>query len=124
VRYLALLAILCGVLLLAGSMGKADALKISTREDRRVMTVTVTAFSITPAYRWVSLYGCTAEVQEHGTFCTGDFERESTQEVRETVNQYPFEWRNLPRGTMQFTAMVFDQDGKRLAVNQKTVLRQ
>jgi hypothetical protein len=124
-KYLgAIFAIVCGVLLIAGSMGNADRLKITTREDRTQLTVTITVFDITPEYRWLSVYGCSAAVYEHGTFCTGDYERESTQEVRQDQAQYVFPYRRIPRGTLQFTAIVFDQDGKRLAANQKTVLRQ
>jgi hypothetical protein len=116
--------IVCGVLLIAGSMAKADTVKITTREDRTQITVTVTVFDITPEYRWLSVYGCSAAVYEHGTFCTGDYERESTQEVRQDRAQYIFPYRRLPSGTLQFTAIVFDQDGTRLAANSKTVLRQ
>ena len=121
---LTLLAIFCGALMIAGSLADKDALKITTREERTLFTVTVTLFDITPEYRWLSVYGCSAEVYEHGTFCTGDFERESTMEVRHDVSQHLFPWRNMPRGTLQITAIAFDRDGKALASNKKTVLRQ
>jgi hypothetical protein len=120
---LTLLAIFVAVLLAAGAMKEREPLKITVREERTAFNVTVTVFTVTPESRWLSLYGCSAEVYEHGTFCTGDFERESTQEVRHDQAQYPFLWRNMPRGTLQLTAVVFDQDGKRLAANQRTVFR-
>lgn len=101
----------------------AEQLKISTREERTQLTVTITLFSITPEYRWLSVYACSAEVYEHGTFCTGDFERESTQEVRQDQRQYLFPWRHLPRGTLQITSIAFDREGKALAKGQRTVLR-
>lgn len=120
-----LLACLVTILIVSvyGFISK-ETLKITTREERRDFTVTITLFDITPDYRWVSVYGCSAAVYEHGTFCTGDFERESTQEVRIDQAQYPFFWRNMPRGTLQITALAFDQDGKKLAAGQKTVFRQ
>lgn len=120
---LAFLAIFCGVLFVAGSLSNKEKLKISYREEGTRFDVMITLFSITPEYRWLSVYGCSAAIYEHGTFCTGDFERESTQEVRQEQNQYPFPWRNMPGGTLQITAVAFDQDGKPLAKGQKTVPR-
>lgn len=120
---LAILVVFCGVLFVAGSLATKDALKISIRDEKTLFTVTITLFDVTPDYRWLSVYGCSAEVYEHGTFCTGNYERESTQEVRHDTAQHLFPWRNIPRGTMQITAIAFDQDGKRLAAGQRTVIR-
>jgi hypothetical protein len=96
-----------------------DRMTLKTVQDKRLLTVIVGLPDVDDRYRWLSVYGCSAHVQETGTFCTGDFERESTQEIYGR-KQYLFDWRDLPGGTMQITAMAFDVDDRALA--QQTVV--
>lgn len=119
---LAILAMFCGVLMIAGAFtSKGDRLRITTRDTP--FTVVVTLPDVTESYRWLSVYGCSAAVYEHGTFCTGDFERESTQETRSDQQQYPFPWANRPRGTLLIIAAAFDAAGKPLARGETKVFR-
>lgn len=118
---LALLAIFCGLMLVLGNIGRSDRLRITTREDP--FTVVVSLPDVTEQYRWLSVFGCSAAVFEHGTFCTGDYERESGQETRADQQQYPFPWRPVPRGTLLLIAVVFDANGKPVVRGQATVVR-
>ena len=111
-------AIVLAVIVVYGFIfpARPDRLKISTREERPAFTVTITAFDVTPQYRWIALHACTAaRAEDMQAYCTYDWERESTQEVRLDQVQYPFVWRNVPGGLLLITAMVFDIDDRVLA---------
>jgi hypothetical protein len=127
IRPVTLAAIIAlGLLFVAGFMGggdEADTITIRTMQDKRHLSAFITLNSVNDDYRWVSVYACSAAMLEHGTFCTGDFERESSFEVTRGRRSYPVEWRDLPGGTMQITAMAFDADDKVLARGQVTVFR-
>lgn len=123
-RAIAVVAILCGVLLLWGGLadGGPERLRLSVVPERTLVTVVVTFNRVTDAYRWLSVYGCSAEVTETGSYCTGEFERESTVELFGRKQEL-FYWRNLPAGTMRVTAMAFDRDHRLLASGEVTVFR-
>lgn len=118
------LVIVLSLILLVGWMkgDGRDTLRISTVTEQTVLTVSVTLNHVTDAYRWLSLYGCSAEVTENGTFCTGTFERESTIELFGRKQEL-FLWRNMPQGTLRLTAEAFDANHRVLATGQITVLR-
>ena len=120
-RVVALLAIVCGLLFVLGG-SRGDRMSVRTISEPTLLTVVITLNDISEKYRWLSVYGCSADVYEHGTFCTGDFERESSQEVSGR-KQYLFAWRNLPKGTMLIRAMAFDANSKALATGQTVVFR-
>ena len=124
-RALALFAILCGVLFVYGFL-VAERISITTRKEQgsTPFTVVITLPSIKPEYRWISLYGCTAETDSESiTRCDGNWERESTQETRVDQRQYVFPWRGTPRTLLQLSAMAFDGNGKTLASGQTRVYR-
>ena len=125
-NFAAAFGIVCGVLFLYGFWAgeRGDRMRISTANAPTQLTVIITLPDVTSRYRWLSVYGCSAEMTESGTFCTGDFERESTVPVDDRrTQQPPIYWRNLPGGTMQITAMAFDFDNKTLAQRTVTVFR-
>lgn len=126
VRLIAIVAIVCGSILLFGGwfIERKDRMRITTEKaDRYSLNVTVTLFDVKENYRWLALYGCTAEMTESGTFCDGNFERESGQETRVDQAQYRFPWRSLPPGMIRLTAMAFDANQKVVAQQQITVFR-
>lgn len=120
---LTFLAIFCAVLFIAAGLANRDKVKIGAKSSPTQLDVTVTVFDITDSHRWIVLYGCSAEIYEHGTFCTGDFERRSDQEIRVDQAQYPFMWRSVPRGKILLTALVYDGAHKALARGQRVVIR-
>lgn len=107
------------------ALAQRDKLKITSRDEKRDFVVTITLRDLTPEYRWLSVYVCTAELGEDHPqpFCNYFWERESGQEVRQDQVQYPFLFRNAPRGTMWVFAMAFDANKEPLARGQATVLR-
>lgn len=123
----ALFAIFATVLMLAAALteaARADRLRISTREEKTLFTVTITLKDVTPAYKWLAVYLCTAEIDESNQAkCNGYWEGESGREVYAGQSQYPVPFRNVPRGTLWVFAMAFDAEKKALARNQATILR-
>jgi len=120
---IAFVTIVCGALLMFGGLvHRGDRLTLRTLAEPRLVTVIVGLPDVDARYRWLSVYGCSAEVGEHGAFCTGDFERESTQELADR-KQYLIAWRDMPRGTLLITAMAFDADQRTLAANRTVVFR-
>ena len=126
-RLLTACAIVIGVIFCVGFMlpGEeiADRLTIRVLAEKRIVTVSVSIPDVSEAYRWLSVYACSAQMLEHGVFCTGDFERESSFEITSSRKQYLVDWRDLPGGTIQITAMAFDVDEKILAQGQTVVFR-
>lgn len=121
---LVLLMVISGVGYVSGFITRdleIDPIKLTILKAPRTLTVSVFLRELDDRYRWLSVYGCPAEVGETGSYCTGEWERESTQEIED--KQYLVTWRNLPRGTMRITAMAFDSDHKILAQGQTTVFR-
>lgn len=121
-------AVFATVLLLYGQLSDAAGLgklKISTRQDSPTLfTVTITLNSVTPEYKWLAVYLCTADIGEDSqTRCNGYWDGESGREVYANQSQYPVPFRNVPRGTLWVFAMAFDADKKALARNQATILR-
>lgn len=125
IRALAAVAIFCGALLIFGGLASdavADRLRVSALVERRIVAVIVTLREA-EGVRWLSVYGCSAQIGETGAWCTGDFERESSFEVTGGRTQYLVAWRDLPRGTMQITAMAFDANQRVRATGQTVVFR-
>lgn len=122
VRAVALFAIFCAVLLLLGG-AKEHRLTIRTLPEDTLLTISVTLNDVDESYRWLTVYGCSAEQSETGVFCTGDFERESTQELFWAKKQHLFTWRHLPRGTLYIISVAYDVDRKPLARGQAVVFR-
>jgi len=127
IRALALLAILCGVLFALGGTAapKRDRLRLRVLTEPRLVTVVVTLPDVSDRYRWLSVYGCSAALPPDSptAYCTGDFERESSFELSGGAKQHLVYWRDLPRGTMQVTAMAFDANQQVLASGVLTVFR-
>lgn len=125
IRAGAAFALFCGCLLVFGALAEpaADRLTVKAITERRLVTVIVTLHDVRFGYRWLSVYGCSAEVGEAGTFCTGLWERESSMELSGGLKQHLIAWRDLPRGTMLVTAMAFGDDQQILARGQLTVFR-
>lgn len=55
------------------------------------------------------------------TFCSGHYERESTQELDGLRSQVYIEWRDIPYRMVLITAMAFDAEGKVLAAQSVTL---
>ena len=117
---IALLGLLFVYGLVFGESG--ERMRLTAVTTTRLLTVTVNLPDLDDRYRWLSVYGCSAQMLETGTYCTGDFERESTFEILDR-SQYLVAWRDLPGGTMQITAVAFDVDDKAITQNQITVFR-
>jgi hypothetical protein len=124
-NFTAAFAIVCGVLFVYGFIAEpaADRMSLKSVNERRLLTIIVYLPDVGEHYRWLSVYGCSADMTETGTHCTGHFERESTQELSGGKKQHLIAWRDLPRGTMQITAMAFDVDQKMLASDRLVVFR-
>ena len=117
-RYvLAVLAILCGVLWAWGfATPPRHTLTVRGKQEGKYTQITVTMPQMTAAYRWLSVYLCSAEISDDGiTVCSGHYERESTQELDGLRSQVYLEWRNIPARTVLITAMAFDAEGTILA---------
>ena len=124
-KALALFALICGCLLIfSGSLSEAEADRMTLRatNEPRLLMISVYLPDLTDAYRWLSVYGCSADVTESGTFCNYAFERESTTELAGRKQTLIF-WRDLPGGTMQITAVAFDVSSQALARGQVTIFR-
>ena len=120
----ALFALACIGLLVFGGFRDAAPHRMTLRatSDKRLVMVSVYLPDLTDAYRWVSVYGCSADYTDAGVSCNGNFERESSEELAGRKQTLVF-WRDLPRGTMQITAMAFDVAHKPLARGQTTIFR-
>jgi hypothetical protein len=118
-NFTAAFAIICGVLFVYGFMAEAgkDRITVTTRDERKLSTITVTLFDINEDYRWITVYACSAERGEESpqAFCNYFWERESTQETRVDQVQYPFEKWRVPGGLILITAVAFDKYNKPLA---------
>lgn len=124
-RALAAVAILCGALLIFGGLvtsGPPDRLRLSSLVERRMVTVIVTVPHPDERYRYLSVHGCSAVIAEHGVWCSGDFERESSLAIG-AERQHLITWRDLPRGSMLITAVAFDARQAVLARGELTIFR-
>lgn len=123
-RVVALVSIVCGCLLIFGGAfrERIDPLGVRVLSTKTLVTVVITLKHVTDDHRWLSVHGCSAHVTEHGTFCTGDWEVESTREL-EGRKQELFDWRRVPGGTIRITAMAFDGNQKVLASGTAMVIR-
>lgn len=121
---LAFWAIVCGALLVFGGLiaSDSDRMRLTVQAKPRLVTVVIVLPDLDERYRWLSVHGCSAEIAESGAFCTGDFERESSMEIGGRM-QYLLDWRDLPSGTMQVTAMAFDSNRQVLASATAVVFR-
>lgn len=116
--------IVLGVLFVYGFIRgeRRERMEVRVLVEPRLITASIYLPDVSDRYRFLSVYGCPVEITETGTFCTGEWERESTQEIQ-GYKQYLFTWRDLPGGSMRVTAMAFDADHKVVAQGQKTVFR-
>lgn len=125
-RLLALFAIVCGCLFIGGFL-MAERVSIKVLDVKgRVMDidVIVTVPSVTEEARWLALYGCSAEMDDRNQiYCNDGWEFQSTHPVRVDQRQYPFPIRSVPKGWLQFSAVVTDYDGKTLAAGSTRVIR-
>jgi hypothetical protein len=124
-NFTAAFAIVCGILFVYGFIAESatDRITLKAMTEPRLLTVVVMLHDIDEDYRWLSVYGCSADMTETGTHCTGNFERESTIELFGGWKHHFISWRDVPKGTMQITAMAFDANQKQLAVGQLVVFR-
>jgi len=114
-KLLSACVIVLGVIFVYGFIaGKEDRIRIQTREEQLTYVVTVTLPDITPEYRWVTIYICTAERGEDNpqAYCNGYWDTESTHPTRADQMQYPFPLRNVPGGLLLITAVAFDTTNK------------
>ena len=118
-RLLTAIAALLAVLTVYGFVfgERSDRIKIQTRDERKLSTITITLFDVNENYRWITVYACSAERGEESpqAFCNYLWERESTMETRVDQAQYPFEKWRVPGGLILITAVAFDQFNKPLA---------
>lgn len=122
-RVIAVVAIVCACLLLwSGMFHGPDRLRVSTIAEPTLLTIVITFPSVTDSYRWLSVHGCSATVTEHGAWCTGDFERESSLELFGRKQELLY-WRHLPPGTLLLTAQAFDRESHVLASGTTVVFR-
>lgn len=123
IRVLAVVAIVCGCLLLFGAGDGLDRMTVKAVVEPRLVTAIVTLRDADDRYRWLSVYACGAALTSEGVaYCLGEWERESTQEIG-AQRQHLISWRDLPRGTLWITAMAFDGRQQLLARGQTTVFR-
>ena len=123
-KALAVLAVLCGCLLVFGGAGDGvDQMGVKALAEPRLVTVIVSLKNPDARYRWLSVYACGAAfTSENVVYCAGQWERESTQEIGAQL-QHIIHWRDLPRGTLWVQAMAFDVDQKLLARGSTVVFR-
>ncbi len=122
-KVLALFAILCGVLLALGEADGYDRMSVKAIAEPRLVTVIVGLKEADERYRFLSVYACSAaHTSDNVVYCTGQWERESTQEIG-AQTQHLIHWRDLPRGTLWINAMAFDGNQKLLARGQTVVFR-
>lgn len=127
IRALAIFALLCGVLFIYGFL-MADRIRITTRtaKPRPDFYVMITLPSVTPDYRWLKVFGCSAEMLEDaGVRCIPEgWDTSSMKETRIDQRQYEVPWGSrVPKGMLQVSAVVFDQEWKVLAQGQTVVFR-
>lgn len=126
IKAFALLAIACGCLFVYGFLAADTAIRITTLKETKTtpFTVVVTVPNVTDQYRWIALYGCTAQSDDNSAVsCDGFWEVQSSREMRADQAQYPFPMRSVPKTMLQWTAMAFDANQKTLARGQTVVLR-
>lgn len=119
------LAFLSAALLLFGAwMDRGERLTLRVLTERRLVTVIVGLPDLDDRYRWLSVYACSAAmlVDSPVAYCTGQWERESSMELTGRKQQL-VDWRDLPGGLIQVTAMAFDADRHVLAQHTTTVFR-
>ena len=105
------------LLMLAGRMN------IDVLTQPKMIELVIGLPDLDARYRWLSVYGCSAAMNEDNTsFCTGDFERESSQEL-DMRKQITVIWRDVPPGYVLVTVFAFDGDRKILARKTRLVLR-
>ncbi len=126
IRVFAFVAILCGCLLVFGGLmatNGLDRMSVKALTEPRLVTVIITLRDADDRYRWLSVYACSAALtSENVVYCTGQWERESSQEIGPQM-QHLIHWRDLPRGTLWITGMAFDGNQKLLARGQTVVFR-
>lgn len=125
IRFLALLAIVCGCLFIYGFL-VADRVRISVHKTQRVtdIDVIVTVPTVTDAHT-LFLEACSAEMADDGVmFCAEDgWYIRSAHPMREDQRQYAFPLRQVPRGWLMFSAAVLDFDGRTLASGETRTVR-
>lgn len=122
-KALALFAILCGCLLALSEGDGLDKMTLKAIAEPRLVTVIIGLRDADERYRFLSVYACgAAHTSDNVVYCTGQWERESTQEIG-AQRQHLIHWRDLPRGTLWVTGMAFDADRKLLARGQAVVFR-
>ena len=106
---------------------RSDVIKISTRRDEKRPTefyVIATLPAITPAYRWLEVYVCLAEIDaENNVRCSFTWDARSLKETRPDQRQYEFPYRFVPRGTLLILASAADSQWRLLAAGRKVILR-
>lgn len=122
-KALALIVALCGVLLALSEGDGLDHMSVKAIAEQRLITVIIGLRDADDRYRWLSVYACSAaHTSDNVVYCTGQWERESTQEIG-AQRQHLIHWRDLPRGTLWAQAMAFDADRKLLARGQTIIFR-
>lgn len=106
---------------------KTEQIRITTRTDeKRPMEfyVTATLPPITPVYRWVEVYICTAEINDDAEVrCDFFWDVRSLKETRPDQRQYVFPYRFVPRTKLLILAQATDAQWKTLATGRKVVIR-
>ena len=114
-------------LLIVSAYGFIDrkGITLQARSQPRLVTVRITLNDVGDTYRWLGVYGCSAELSEDSPapYCNGFWERDSGFEIDGTKKFHQIEWRDLPGGTMLIIAVARDADGKQIASGQTTLFR-
>lgn len=122
-KALAVLVIVCGCLLALSEGEALDKMGVKVLAERRLITVIISLKDADERYRFLSVYACgAAHTSENIVYCTGNWERESSQEIG-SQKQHLIAWRDLPRGTLWVQAMAFDANRKLLARGSTVVFR-
>lgn len=123
-RLLAACALVMAAIFVVGFVrgDASDPMRLSALVEKRLITVVVTMPAASDRYRWLSVYGCSAEITENGAYCSGYWEMESTRELY-GLTQEMLTWRDVPPGTMKIDAIAFDRNHTQLASARLTILR-
>lgn len=100
-----------------------DRMRVSILSEKKLVTVVITVPDADARYYWLTVLGCSADVTDQGVQCNGGWDARSEREPG-PYKQHLIPFRDCPsRGTVQFTARVFDRYGNVLASGQHTILR-
>ena len=100
-----------------------DRMRVSALSEKNLVTVIVTVPDANDTYYWLKVLGCSADVTDTGVQCNGGWDASSERQPG-ALKQHLIPFRDCPaRGSVKFSAWVFDRFGNVLASGQHTILR-